>query len=209
MDRGLYGPDSLFHINDMANKNRDEYFKAYYQANKERYAERSKSWREANPERANELSRKSKAKNYGKIVSYREKTREKRNAWQREYDKKRPEKMRAHNRKWREKNGKDYHSQWRAKNEGKVAFYTARRRSRKRYATPSWLTDSDWQKIDAIYAEAAKSGMDVDHIIPIQGKLVCGLHVPWNLQLLTPTENKMKSSRLPPDHDCIAIPAQA
>lgn len=185
---------------------RKAYEQAYYLANKEKYAERGKAWRAANPEKALALDRKWKANNHEKIINYRASTKEQRNAWQRKYEAETRDKGKAREavRKWREKNGKEYHSRWRVENAGKTAFYKARRRSLKLCATPSWLTDNDWRKIDSIYAKAAKTGMDVDHIIPIQGKLVCGLHVPSNLQLLTPNENKAKSNRLPPEHECIA-----
>ena len=37
---------------------------------------------------------------------------------------------------------------------------------------------------------------EVDHIIPLQNKIVCGLHVPWNMQVITRSENRTKSNKL-------------
>jgi hypothetical protein len=56
-------------------------------------------------------------------------------------------------------------------------------------ATPPW---ADKEKIKAIYDEAARTGLVVDHEIPLRGKLVCGLHVENNLQLLDSTTNVRK-----------------
>jgi len=53
---------------------------------------------------------------------------------------------------------------------------------------------TDWDKITEIYMNCPV-GMEVDHIIPLQGKLVSGLHVSWNLQYLTPKENRVKSNK--------------
>lgn len=81
----------------------------------------------------------------------------------------------------------------------------ARYRARKNNAMPKWLTSENKSKIRAIYAEAIRRGLEVDHIIPIRSRVVSGLHVPWNLQLLMPTENRMKSNRLPAEHEYTAV----
>lgn len=48
-----------------------------------------------------------------------------------------------------------------------------------------------------IYAEARHRGLEVDHIVPLQGRRVCGLHVYYNTQLLTRRQNAMKSNTFP------------
>lgn len=76
------------------------------------------------------------------------------------------------------------------KDSGIFREYAARRRSRKLHATPSW---ANLDIIKEIYRNA--EGMHVDHIIPLQGELVCGLHVESNLQYLTPEENLAKGNK--------------
>lgn len=72
----------------------------------------------------------------------------------------------------------------------------------KKNATPKWLTASDkieirWASdIAREWTKARGKRYEVDHIVPIQGKNVCGLHVPWNLTIITSTENKMKKARI-------------
>jgi hypothetical protein len=69
-------------------------------------------------------------------------------------------------------------------------------------ATPRWLNEKQLSDIQNIYKEAsiktAQTNIkhEVDHIVPLQGKNVCGLHVPWNLQILTKSENCSKSNKL-------------
>ena len=58
--------------------------------------------------------------------------------------------------------------------------------------TPTW---ANREAIDAIYAEARRMNMTVDHIVPLRGKTVSGLHVENNLQLLTREENARKGNR--------------
>ncbi len=81
-------------------------------------------------------------------------------------------------------------------NPGKRAAYRAGRRAAEKQATPSWV---DYTALLSIYEQAARAGKHVDHIIPLQHPDVCGLHVPWNLQLLTPTENMSKGNKFPLD----------
>ena len=81
--------------------------------------------------------------------------------------------------------------------------YNAKRRSKKLQATPPWLTKEHLSAIRDFYTESKalekSTGIKhhVDHIVPLQGKNVCGLHVPWNLQVLTAPENIAKKNRYP------------
>jgi len=61
-----------------------------------------------------------------------------------------------------------------------------------RMRTPTW---ANREAIDAIYAEAQRMNMTVDHIVPLRGKTVSGLHVECNLQLLTHEQNARKGNR--------------
>ena len=62
-------------------------------------------------------------------------------------------------------------------------------------ATPKWLTKAQLAQIRAIYAKARSRGLTVDHIEPVQGRLVSGLHIPWNLRIATLEANMSKGNR--------------
>lgn len=70
-----------------------------------------------------------------------------------------------------------------------------------RTANPPWLTEEDYWLIDEVYSlcrlRSKITGIKwhVDHIVPLKGKDVRGLHVPWNLQVITAKENYMKSNK--------------
>jgi hypothetical protein len=104
-------------------------------------------------------------------------------------------------RSWYERN-KDQHlansSKWYAENRHrKLASVTAREK-RCVLATPAW---ADKEAIVAMYEKAKRmtqeTGIqhDVDHIVPLRGKLVSGLHTHDNLQVITSAENKRKAAK--------------
>jgi hypothetical protein len=76
------------------------------------------------------------------------------------------------------------------------------RRRRFRLATPCWLTPEDKLEIRIKYRTAIEVSRltgtrhAVDHIIPLQGESVSGLHVPWNLQVIPQEVNLKKSNRI-------------
>lgn len=69
----------------------------------------------------------------------------------------------------------------------------AKYRASKLQRIPKW---SDLKVIKAFYANCPQ-GLAIDHIVPLQGKNVCGLHVFNNLQYLTPSENSIKKNKFP------------
>jgi len=94
--------------------------------------------------------------------------------------------------------GLEYQKQYYQENREVSRANKAKRRARERNATPDWLTPLDYLIIRHIY-ETCPEGCHVDHIVPLKGKKVSGLHVPWNLQHLPAEENISKGNREWPD----------
>ncbi len=90
---------------------------------------------------------------------------------------------------------------WFIKNKGRASATRAKYNAAKLNQTPKWLSSSQINVMMNIYIDAQKWGdfcgevFHVDHIVPLQGKFVRGLHVPWNLQVLTASENISKGNR--------------
>ena len=67
---------------------------------------------------------------------------------------------------------------------------------------PHWLTDGDWQEMKAMYLQATHltkatgSRYVVDHIYPMRGSTVSGLHVPSNLRVVPERENQKKYNKV-------------
>lgn len=112
------------------------------------------------------------------------------------------EKRQEANTEWYRKN-KDKNRKktrkWQIDNPDKVAEHKARRRAQRIKACPKWV---DYKKILEIYREAKRRSKaegityHVDHIVPLRNKNVCGLHVPWNLRIITAEENILKGNKL-------------
>jgi hypothetical protein len=91
---------------------------------------------------------------------------------------------------------------WAKNNKGLVREKTRRYQATKLKATPPWLTAIHHAQIQEMYDVAVALEMQtgvphhVDHIHPLQGKELCGLHVPWNLQVLPWRDNIAKSNKL-------------
>ena len=92
-------------------------------------------------------------------------------------------------------------SAWAKSNRDVKNSNNAKRRAAKLQATPPWLTTHQLQEIDEHYAMAKELEkvfpwpQHVDHIEALQGNDVCGLHVPWNLQILSRKANLEKGNR--------------
>ena len=109
-------------------------------------------------------------------------------------------------------------SVWSSKNRDKTRLYcqnnykenkpkymakSAERRARKMNASPKWLSAIELAQIQEMYdvaiAKYIQTGIryHVDHIHPLQGDGFNGLHVPWNLQVISEFENLSKGNKMP------------
>ena len=97
---------------------------------------------------------------------------------------------------------REYRNTWKENNKLQVRADTKARRRKHREATPKWLSRRQKSEIRQLYQIAITMTQTtgeqyvVDHIVPLRGEEVCGLHVPWNLRVVTQDENLKKSNKL-------------
>lgn len=147
--------------------------------NPEMHKAATQAWRENNAERFKEIKRVYRASNEDHVRQYRReyhiKTKERANALARE---------------------------WKAANRAQAVALGRKRKAAKIRAVPPWF---DSKKANEMYAEARRMTEEtgiphhVDHIVPLQSNLVCGLHWHGNLQVLPAPINWTKSNRHCPD----------
>jgi hypothetical protein len=149
----------------------------HYLKNKQRYLERCRNWRQANPEIV-KAQRKSHASREESVLRAREARRA-----------------------WRERNlerERERNAAYKRANKDKSRANRANYRASVLQASPPWLTKEHKREIAQVYKESVRLSSEtgeqyhVDHIVPLRGKTVCGLHVPWNLRAITASENQRR-----------------
>lgn len=146
--------------------------------NKKRIKKRLKEWQNKNKDKSHKYSKKWND-------THKTKRTEIVNFWK----SRNPDKVKSYNKKSGAK--------WAANNKGKRNAIDMRRKAGLIQRTPKW---ADLDKIREFYVEAERltkeTGIphEVDHIIPLQGKNISGLHVHNNLQILTKSKNRSKKN---------------
>lgn len=164
-------------------------FQKYYSINSVEQKQRAKEWRKRNPDKVLASKREWENDNKDKKSAYDKKSHEK-------YREKRLKVIAAY-RKLNAARIKEITKQWKIKNHSRVLASVRSRDARKKQAIPPW---ANLDKIEAIYDECIRiselTGIKhhVDHIVPMKGRLVSGLHVETNLQLLEAKENLKKGN---------------
>lgn len=174
-------------------ESRQEKAAIYYQNNKEEFKRRAAEWGAANPEKRRVIRANWAKSHPDQTIEIKRRTR----AGRREQDN-------AQGRAYRLANPeivKNAQKKWNDANPGANAHHVGLRRTRKLQATPAW---ADLEAIKAVYSRSAEltkaTGIQhhVDHCYPLRGRLVCGLHNEFNLQVITAAENQAKHNRFVP-----------
>lgn len=155
---------------------RKEYAREY--AKKNPSTSRVKAWRAANPEKRKEQDRR--------------------------YAEKHPDVIIAKSIRWKKANPEkaaELSRQSRLRHKDRVLANKAKYRAGKTNRTPAWLTEIDFErmrneyKLAVLLTKVTGEPWEVDHIIPLHGNNVSGLHVPSNLRAIKASDNRLKNSK--------------
>lgn len=162
--------------------------KKYYQQNKERIIARVKEYKKKNKEKISAYNKEKWAQKKDD-KEFRDKENARTLAWYHKNFEKIKEKKYARDKEWR------------SRNKGIINFHTNKRYTIRKQRLPKWVTEENKLQIKAMYMLASSltkaTGVQwhVDHIIPLQGKTVSGLHVPENLQVIQGSLNNRKRNK--------------
>ena len=154
-------------------------FPTYADYRKAKLREARKAWKARNAEKYAAAENVRKRRKYAEDEAYAQKMRARATAAYRAA----PEKTKARNRAYVEANRPVVAAYFRE--------YNWIKRRRLVQATPGW---ADFTAIREFYRATRAAGMEVDHVVPIAGRNVCGLHVLNNLQMLSRSENASKGN---------------
>jgi len=167
---------------------------------------RNKAWASNNKEKKKEIdARRCKIKRKAASDAWTAKNKEKQLKAQKEwYARNKDKEKERHQKIYKENKDRilEVNREWRSKNSHKMLHYTRKYQLSKIQRTPKWLTEDHLVQIEAFYlyskmlSDALGVQYHVDHIVPLQGENVSGLHVPWNLQVITASENMSKHNKL-------------
>ena len=158
--------------------------RAKYLRHKERYKARARERYAADPEKFAARAKIQRARHADKIKVNKL-------AWERQDRAKHPEKYKAKYEKYKDLEALRVRGKkWREENPGKNAAKQAAYRAAKLQRTPPW---ADLEAI-AFFYECCPAGCEVDHIVPLQGEIISGLHIAENLQWLPKSLNRSKSN---------------
>lgn len=157
------------------------YRKKDYEQNAETYKRRAKEWARENLEQKKRVDK-----------AWRERNRERKAALDRGWYEANKDRKRAYD--------QEYRPQYYRDNKHMFAAQAAKRRARIANATPAWSDISDdnsshW-RVARLLTRLTGEEFEVDHIVPLCGKTVCGLHVSWNLRVVRKSINRSKGNKL-------------
>ena len=152
-----------------------EYKRLYYLRNREEILQRQAERRSQNREKFREQNRAYRIANPGKAKEARD--------------------------RWRKANP-EWKKEWDAENLDKHRANAMRRNAAKLRATPKWANEffiSEAYRLAVLRTRVLGFPWEVDHIVPLRSKRVCGLHVEQNLQVIPAVQNHVKGNRHWPD----------